>query len=273
MSATFVVVPQWQGSGSSRAMRLVDGAEAIRGDLPTSATRVVDVPLEAGDNQGTPVARLSTVLLVRDRLREILEQTPGPAITIGGDCGVELAAIDHACTDDVALVWFDAHLDLNTPESSASGAFAGMVLRTLLGDAPPALLPRTALRPGQLVLAGIRACDDAEDAYIQANAVATIAVDDVAPAALITAIQATGATSVYIHVDLDVLDPADMTGIDDPQPFGVAATALAETIRAVVARFPLAGAGITQFAPSSSMAAVEDMPTILRIVGALTSAP
>ena len=41
MAATFVVVPQWQGSGSSRAMRLVDGAEAIRGDLPSASTRSV----------------------------------------------------------------------------------------------------------------------------------------------------------------------------------------------------------------------------------------
>ena len=49
MPAAFVVVPQWQGSGSSRAMRLVDGAEAIRGDLPTASTFSVNVPLEAGD--------------------------------------------------------------------------------------------------------------------------------------------------------------------------------------------------------------------------------
>ncbi|RIJ25759.1 arginase family protein, partial [Clavibacter michiganensis subsp. insidiosus] len=57
MPASFVVVPQWQGSGSSRAMRLADGAEAIRGDLPASATHVVDVPVEAGESLGTGVLR------------------------------------------------------------------------------------------------------------------------------------------------------------------------------------------------------------------------
>jgi arginase len=38
--------------------------------------------------------------------------------------------------DGLAVVWFDAHGDLNTPESSPSGAFHGMVLRTLLGQGP-----------------------------------------------------------------------------------------------------------------------------------------
>lgn len=39
-------------------MRLVDGADAIRGDLPSASTRIVEIPLEAGDDQGTGVARL-----------------------------------------------------------------------------------------------------------------------------------------------------------------------------------------------------------------------
>ena len=44
----FLVVPQWQGSPSARAMQLIDGANAIAGDLPRSATTVLDVPMEAG---------------------------------------------------------------------------------------------------------------------------------------------------------------------------------------------------------------------------------
>ncbi len=43
----FLVVPQWQGSPAARAMHLIDGAEAIAGDLPRGATVRVDVPVEA----------------------------------------------------------------------------------------------------------------------------------------------------------------------------------------------------------------------------------
>ncbi len=57
--ARFIVAPQWQGSSSSRAMQLIDGAEAIAGDLPRGSTTVLDAPTEAGDAQGTRVHRLS----------------------------------------------------------------------------------------------------------------------------------------------------------------------------------------------------------------------
>ena len=274
MAATFVVVPQWQGSGSSRAMQLADGAEAIRGDLPSGATRVVEVPVEAGDAQGSGVHRLSSIVLVRDRLRETLDRAAGVPIVIGGDCGVELGAVGHAVArhGDAAVVWFDAHPDLHTPGSSPSGAFAGMVLRTLLGDGEPALVPQPALPASRLVLAGARSVDPAETAVLDALGIpiADLSDPDAVPAAVVAAVRATGAGSVYLHVDLDVLDPADFAGLDQPEPFGLALDQLLATIAALRAEFALAGAGITQFSPPTPAAAVDGLPTILRIVGALT---
>ena len=90
------------------------------------------------------------------------------------------------------------------------------------------------------------------------------------PDALVAAVRATGATRVYVHVDLDVLDPAAITGIGFPTPFGVALADLVAAIGRLRGEFPLAGATITEFAPSSPDAAVDDLGTILRIVGALT---
>ena len=76
---------------------------------------------------------------------------------------------------------------------------------------------------------------------------------------------------MYLHIDLDVLDPEDLAGVGYPEPFGVPASTLVDAIKAVLARYPLAGAGITEFAPSSPNDAVDDMPTILRLVGALAA--
>ncbi|MCU1409555.1 MAG: Arginase [Rhodoglobus sp.] len=271
MAATFVVVPQWQGSGSSRAMRLVDGAEAIRGDLPTASTRSVVVPLEAGDAEGSGVQRLSSIAIVRDRLIAELALVDGVAITIGGDCSVELGAIPRVADRDAAIVWFDAHPDLNTPESSPSHAFTGMILRTLLGEGPASLVPAETVDPARVVLAGARSFDPGEDAFVAERGIRAITADQVSPESVIAAVEATGASTVYVHIDLDVLDPADITGLGAPEPFGVRATVLVETIRALLARFPLAGAGITEFAPASPEDAVEDLPTILRLIGALNS--
>ncbi|MCU1424663.1 MAG: arginase [Microbacteriaceae bacterium] len=268
-------------------MRLADGAEAIRGDLPAASTRAVDVPMEAGDDLGTGLPRLGSLTLVRERTFGALESlhptspaSPAAAaadwtLSIGGDCGAQLAPIEHAMGrtgGDVAVVWLDAHPDLNTPESSPSKAFSGMVLRTLLGEGPAELVPATPLRPEHLVLAGIRSTDDAEDEFVRGSAVRTLGVDSLGtPDALLAAIAATGAASVYLHIDLDVLDPAEIAGLSDPVPFGVSTADLVQLVRAVKARFALAGAGISGFSPASPEAATDDLPTILRIIGSLTT--
>jgi arginase len=273
VAATFLVVPQWQGSGSSRAMRLVDGAEAILADLPGASTISIDVPLGAGNDEGTLVHRLSAIQSVRDAQLAALQGIRGLAVTIGGDCGVELAAIQHAAAanDGMAVVWLGAHPDLHTPESSPSRAFHGMVLRTLLGDGDSSLTPAKPLEAGRLILAGTRALDDAEASFVDSAGLRIIAPEGLTPAAIGGALSATGATSVYLHVDLDVLDPAEFDGLGFPEPFGVTLAALLETIAAVKATLPLVGAGLTEFAPSSAEAAADDLGSILRIIGAISS--
>jgi len=267
-------------------MRLVDGALAIHGDLPASATTLIDVPLEAGDELGTGVARCGSIGVVRDRVRDALASTPDPTrwvLTIGGDCGVELGAVSYVLEQaaaqvsptaphDVVVVWFDAHPDLNTPASSPSGAFGGMVLRALTGDGPAELVPRVTLDPRRIVLAGVRDIDSGEAEFIAEHSIPALTPDElIAPGELIEAIVATGATAVYVHIDLDVLDPSELAGQDSPVPFGLSTATLLSAIREITARFTIVGAGITQFAPASSDAANDDLPTILRVVGALTA--
>lgn len=276
MSVSFIVVPQWQGSGSPRRRQLGDGAAAIRAALPAAQVRDVLVPGDDGDAQGAGVQGYSALLLIRDRHAQLLADTDGVAITIGGDCGVELAAIGHATRrtgGDLAIVWLDAHGDLNTPGSSPSGAFHGMVLRTALGEGAPGLVPEPAATPRaeHVVLAGTRAFDPAERAYVERRGVRLIPPAGLHPEALVAAVEATGASSVFVHVDLDVLDPGELHGIGCPEPLGVSAEALVASIAAVRVRFRLAGAGITEFTPWPPAETAGDVATIQRILGALTA--
>lgn len=253
-------------------MRLVDGAEAISGYLPASATTVVDIPLGAGSHEGSAVHRLSSIVAVRDALYLAVQAAANVPIVIGGDCGAELGAISHALAHGTtAVVWIDAHPDINTPASSPSGAFHGMVVRTLLGEGPDVLVPAAPLKPMHLVLAGTRALDDAESEFVAAAGIRLIRVDELTGESIAAALLATGATSVYLHIDLDVLDPAVIHGIGFPEPFGVSLATLLEVIAAAKATLPLVGAGVTEFAPASPDDAADDLGIILRIVGALAS--
>jgi arginase len=279
------VVPEWQGSPSARAMQLIDGAEAIRGDLPASRTEVVQVPLEAGSAMDTGIHRASSIQMVREAVVATLErydrvaregddeaENAEPVLVVGGDCGVALGAIDHASRahgSDLAVVWFDAHGDLHTPDTSTSGAFGGMVLRAVMGDGAWPLTAEHPVADERVVLAGARAFDDAEAAFIEGSGMTALTVERTTADDLVAAVEASGARFVYVHVDLDVLDPARIAGITGPEPFGVESATLVEAIVALKERFTLAGASLTGFAPASAEAADDDLGTILRLIGAI----
>ncbi|APF35423.1 arginase [Microbacterium sp. SGAir0570] len=278
----FIVVPQWQGSPSTRSMTLIDGADAIAGDLPRSATVRVDVPVEAGEALGSGIRRFSSLQRTRDLITAALVEADdvaadssgggqsGHAVVVGGDCGVAVPAIAHAASlhPDTTVVWFDAHGDLHTPESSPSGAFGGMALRAVF-DATP-LSPDAAVPADRIVLAGAREFDDAETEVMRSTGLTHLGVDELAdPARLADAVAATGAASVYVHVDLDVLDPAAITGVSAAVPFGLDIPTLTNAIGVLRGRLPLIGASVSGFAPPHPEAVVDDMGSVLRVVGAL----
>lgn len=269
----YLVVAQWQGSPSSRAMQLIDGAEAVAGDLPRAATTVLEVPLEAGEGLGTGIHRLSSLQRIRDQIAAALEPHHEPVLTVGGDCGIALAPIAHAAarTGSLAVVWIDAHPDLHTPATSPSGAFSGMVLRAVLGDGDPGLsLAPGTIPPDRVVVAAARSYDEAERQAVSQLGITTVSVDALRnPAALADAVRATGADAVYVHVDVDALDPAELAGNAHPEPFGATVAELAAAIGAVRAALPLAGASLAGYSPASAANATDDLGAILRIVGAL----
>lgn len=260
--ARFLVVPQWQGSPSTRAMLLVDGASAIAGDLPRAATTVLDIPLEAGESLDTGVHRLSSLQRIRAL---VAEHMTADTIIIGGDCSVSVAALDTVDRDDLAIVWCDAHPDLHTPASSPSGAFSGMALRAVLGDGVPQLALSPGVPPERVIVVGARVIDDAEqEPLARLTQLSTADLDETD--ALADAVAATGASRVWVHIDLDVLDPAEIAGVSSAAPFGATAGALASAVRALRARTPLAGATISGFSPRSPLDAVDDLGAILRLV-------
>ena len=276
MSSHFVVAGQWQGSGSSRAMRLIEGAEAIRHELPGAATTTIEVPLEAGDAEGTGILRYSSIRLVRERLQRRLAELDGATVIIGGDCGVAYAGVEHAArAGRVVLLWADAHGDLNTPASSPSGAFGGMVLRSIIDAGIVA--------PADVILVGVRDLDDAEAEFIAAEGLRRVVASDVSS---VVAERAAAARDdhaepvLYAHVDLDVLDPAVFSGVGFAVPFGLELAELTGAIAAARDVLPLVGAGVAGFAPTepvldsavdnnSVSSTSDDVSVILRILATL----
>ncbi|NUW43462.1 arginase family protein [Nonomuraea rhodomycinica] len=189
------------------------------------------------------------------RVRSAVAAATGFVVTAGGDCGVELEPVAEAMRrhgDRLVVVWFDAHGDLNTPATSPSGAFHGMVLRALTGEGPAGLVADTPLDPRRIVLAAVRDLDPGETAFIEATGIRRVTGPD--PAALTETIASATppgrSPAVYIHIDLDVLDPGTFAAVGSPAPGGLQPDQLLAMVKATADRFEVTGLGVTEYEPS-----------------------
>ncbi|MDN3480144.1 arginase family protein [Curtobacterium sp. APC 4022] len=267
----FIVVGQWQGSASSRAMRLADGAAAVAADLPRTATTTIDVPTGAGDRLDTAVARYTSVLTVSGSVAEEAGVATEPVLVIGGD-GSSVLGASVLVGPDTAVVRLSGSSGFRALNRAQPVAAETAALR-LLVDRPADLFPDLpVVRAASVVVAGTRGTESAEAAALDRAGITHLDVDAATPDALRGAVERTGADSVFVHVDLDVLDPSEVDGLLEPVPFGIDGAALVALVQAATAGRRLVGAALTGFAPVDPSRAVEDMGVILRVVGALSTA-
>jgi arginase len=121
---------------------------------------------------------------------------------------------------------------VHTIASSASGYLGGMALRMVLGGDPDALSGRLGIRPlaqEAAVLVGARDLDPPEQRWLAASAVRQIAVGEVGPDLL-------GGRPLIVHVDLDVVDPAELPGLLFPAPGGPSASEVVAAVRLLTDR-------------------------------------
>jgi arginase len=139
-------------------------------------------------------------------------------VVFSGDClvgGAVIAGVQRAGVDP-GVVWFDGHGDVQTLETTTSGYAGGMSLRLVNGAHPELYADALGLRPlaqERALLVDARDLDPAEAEYLATSPTGRI------PVAEVTA-DAVPAGPLVLHVDLDVLDPADLPGLKFPAPGG-----------------------------------------------------
>jgi arginase len=200
-------------------------------------------------------------------------------VVLSGNCGYAALGATAALPPRVGVLWLDAHADFNTPESSPSGFFDGTCLATLAGRAWPAVSRRfdgfTPMEEECVVLLGSRALDDAEREMLTDSDVSWLppqAVrDDVAalPAALDRL--ARRADRLYLHLDLDVIDPAELRANLYACDGGLTVDEVAAAIAAAGERLEIAAVSITAFDAAADEA--QRGPAVAsRLLAAVTAA-
>ena len=181
-------------------------------------------------------------------------------LVLGGNCGCVLGAAAGAGRGDAGgVVWFDAHGDANTPETTESGFLDGMAVAVLTGrcwqglaTSVPGFVP---LPDDHVLLAGVRSLDRHERRLVEAAGISVVGpaglrAADGAPFA--RALDDLGArvSGVHVHVDLDVIDPGDGVANGFAVGDGPPLDALTAAVGAIGAALPVHGASLTSYDPA-----------------------
>jgi arginase len=170
----------------------------------------------------------------------LARELPDRPLVVGGCCCAHVGAVEGlaARRGRIAVLWFDAHGDLNTIESSPSGNEWATPLRKLIDSG--------AVVAGDVALVGARNLDPPEEEFISAAGVG------VGPSSVARAVD--GAEGLYVAVDFDALDAEEVAPFM-PEPGGLSVAELEDVLGFARERSPILGVGFSAFLPDERNAA------------------
>lgn len=158
-------------------------------------------------------------------------------VTLGGDHSLAMGSIAGVAghfrekNEKVGLLWFDAHGDMNTPESTNSGNVHGMPLAHVLGMGDESLASIGGWKPKVLAanscLIGIRDLDEREKKLIAQSGIHVFTMKDIdrhgVSHVIDEAMEAAsrGTTGIHVSFDVDAIDPSEAQGVGTPKKGGL----------------------------------------------------
>jgi arginase len=201
---------------------------------------------------------------LRDRVGAALEEECFPLV-VGGDhsiaCGTVAGMSRHyrARGEKIGLIWFDAHADMNTPETTPSGNIHGMPLAACLGLGPGALVELAGtvpmVAPSNAVLVGVRSVDEEERRLVKEiglkvftmREIDMLGIHEVMKRAI--AIASEGTAGFHLSFDLDGTDPSVAPGVGTPVSGGTTLRESHLVMEHVAASGKLIGLEMTEINP------------------------
>lgn len=166
-----------------------------------------------------------------ESVNETVEKGHFPLI-LGGDHSLSIGSIAGISKhyENLGVIWYDAHGDLNTLESSPSGNIHGMPLRALIGEGDEALTNiggyKNKVKPENVVLIGMRDLDEGEKKYIKEAGILTYTMADIDRLGMGQVISETieylkdKTDGIHLSLDVDALDPVETPGTGTIVPGG-----------------------------------------------------
>jgi arginase len=178
-----------------------------------------------------------TCAALRDVVAGVLGEGRMP-IVLGGDHSIAMGTIAGASQfhrernkAKIGLVWFDAHGDMNTPDTSPTGNIHGMPLAVALGLGEKSLTDLAGERPmvegARAAVVGLRDVDTAERSNIKETGIGAFTMRDIDERGMRTVMEeaikraTTGTAGIHVSFDIDGIDPDFAPGVGTPSPGGI----------------------------------------------------
>jgi len=150
----------------------------------------------------------------------------------------------------IGMLWLDAHPDFNTPETTRSGSLGGMPVAVATGRALQRMRLDAKLDPPlsdrHVVMGGVRLTDPLEQHLLDGSLIEQLSVDDLrnmTPEVWAQLDRLDRLTDkIYVHIDMDVLDPREVMGHGNKVPNGPSSEQLARLFEAIFTRYEKASA-------------------------------
>ncbi|HET8822934.1 MAG TPA: arginase family protein [Thermoleophilaceae bacterium] len=185
-------------------------------------------------------------------------------VLLAADCSVSVTTLPAAIRNrpDARILWLDAHGDYNTPDTSGSGYLGGMCLAAATGEWDAGL--GETLPAERVVLAGIRDLDPGERELLERSPATVIGASAIET--LVAAKNALDGAPVFVHLDLDVLDPEHFPAAV-PAAGGLHPDKLYDLIDSVLEDSELVGLEVTAFeAPEDEEARAVATETAMHVL-------
>jgi arginase len=197
-----------------------------------------------------------TVAIQRQLGRAVCEAVAADElpIVLAGNCSTAVGTL-AARPPESAVVWFDAHADFNTAETTVTGMLDGLALSMVTGRT---LRNMTAAVEGfvpvderRVILVGARDLDPAEVTALDSSPLTRLSADE-APGIIADGVRAIARPTppVYVHLDLDVLDPRHARANQYDAPGGLSPDALVATLREIAETAPVHALAIAAYDPA-----------------------
>jgi arginase family enzyme len=251
--------------------RGVETLAVLLGERLGTAPRLIGTPGEARAARFDEDLRDSRGCLLEagGQVDDALSGGRAPLL-VAGDCSICLTTLPTALRHrpEAKVLWLDAHGDYNTPATTHSGFLGGMCLAGACGEWQPGLAE--AIDPAAVVLAGVRDLEPAERELLERSAATVIGASVVET--LVAVKNALDGAPVYLHLDLDVLDPESFPA-QFPAPGGLGPEKLFDLLESVVEESELVGLEVTAFeAPTEEDERERAAATAIRVLEPLLAA-